>query len=185
MVECVVFSSNYHIEVTPSEADNYDRVIVQKLIKEVAGSQQLDTKQQKSFKIVVIHELDNLTREAQAALRRTMETYMPYCRIVANCESLSKVIQPLRSRCMQVRVPAPTVSDVQSILKYIAQRENFNLPQTLNHSIATLSRRNLRRAIMMLQTVKLKHEVLNDKTFVPRPEYEVYTSEIARDVIAE
>ena len=35
---CVVFSSIYHIEVTPSEADNYDRVIVQKLIKEVAGS---------------------------------------------------------------------------------------------------------------------------------------------------
>lgn len=38
-VDCVVFSSNFHIEVTPSEADNYDRVIVQKLIKEVAGSQ--------------------------------------------------------------------------------------------------------------------------------------------------
>ena len=64
IVECVVFSSNYHLEVTPSEAENYDRVIVQKLIKEVAGSQQLDTKQQKSFKVVVIHELDNLTREA-------------------------------------------------------------------------------------------------------------------------
>ena len=64
IVECIVFSSNYHIEVTPSEADNYDRVIVQKLIKEVAGSQQLDQKQQKSFKVVVIHELDNLTKEA-------------------------------------------------------------------------------------------------------------------------
>jgi len=108
IAECVVFSSNYHLEVTPSEADHYDRVIVQKLIKEVAGSQQLDQKQQKSFKVVVIHELDNLTKEAQSALRRTMETYMPYCRIVANCESLSKVIQPLRSRCLQVRVPAPT-----------------------------------------------------------------------------
>ena len=35
---CIVFSSMYHLEVTPSEADNYDRVIVQKLIKEVAGS---------------------------------------------------------------------------------------------------------------------------------------------------
>ena len=54
----VVFSSMYHLEVTPSEADNYDRVIVQKLIKEVAGSMQLDTKQQKAFKVVVIHELD-------------------------------------------------------------------------------------------------------------------------------
>lgn len=48
----------YHLEVTPSEADNYDRVIVQKLIKEVAGSMQLDSKQQKAFKVVVIHELD-------------------------------------------------------------------------------------------------------------------------------
>ncbi len=38
IVECVVFSSNFHIEVTPSDADNQDRVIVQKLIKEVAGS---------------------------------------------------------------------------------------------------------------------------------------------------
>lgn len=35
----------FHIEVTPSEAENYDRVIVQKLIKEVAGSQQLDKTQ--------------------------------------------------------------------------------------------------------------------------------------------
>lgn len=35
---CIVFSSTYHLEVTPSEADQHDRVIVQKLIKEVAGS---------------------------------------------------------------------------------------------------------------------------------------------------
>ena len=38
VVECVVFSSNFHIEVTPSDADNKDRVIVQKLIKEIAGT---------------------------------------------------------------------------------------------------------------------------------------------------
>ena len=37
-VECIVFSSNYHIEVTPCEADNHDKVIIQKLIKEIAGS---------------------------------------------------------------------------------------------------------------------------------------------------
>lgn len=91
-VECIVFSSNYHIEVTPSEAENHDKVIIQKLIKEIAGSQQLDQKQQKTFKVIIIHEIDNLTKQAQAALRRTMETYMPFCRIIANCESLSKVI---------------------------------------------------------------------------------------------
>ena len=105
---CIVFSSMYHLEVTPSEADNHDRVIVQKLIKEVAGSAQLDPKQQKQFKVVVIHEIDQLTHSAQASLRRTMETFMPTCRIIANAESLSKVIAPLRSRCLQIRVPAPS-----------------------------------------------------------------------------
>ncbi len=149
-IECVVFSSNYHIEVTPSDAENQDRIIVQKLIKEVAGNQQLDTKAQKTFKVVVIHELDNLTRDAQAALRRTMETYMPYCRIVANCESLSKVIQPLRSRCLQVRVPAPKHPDIEKILMQIATQEGFELPRMLAQSISNFSRRNLRRAIMML-----------------------------------
>ena len=61
---------------------------------------QMNPKQQKVFKVVVIHEIDRLSANAQASLRRTMETYMPTCRIIANAESLSKVIAPLRSRCL-------------------------------------------------------------------------------------
>lgn len=147
---CIVFSSMYHLEVTPSEADNYDRVIVQKLIKEVAGSQQLDSRQQKAFKVVVIHELDQLSHVAQASLRRTMETYMPTCRIIANCESLSKVIQPLKSRCLQIRVPAPKENVLAELLRKISTKEGFELPPQLATSIAHNSRRNIRRAIMML-----------------------------------
>lgn len=184
-VECIVFSSNYHIEVTPSEADNHDKVIVQKLIKEIAGCQQLDTKQQKTFKVIVIHEIDNLSKQAQAALRRTMETYMPFCRIIANCESLSKVIQPVRSRCLQVRVPAPSHEMIQKTLNTIANREQFKIPEELCANISHQSRRNLRRAIMMLQTVKLKNPNLSNKSYVPCPEYESYTREIAKDVISE
>jgi replication factor C subunit 3/5 len=45
-----------------------------------------------------------------------METYMPYCRVVANCESLSKVILPIRSRCLLVRIPAPTTEVIIKIL---------------------------------------------------------------------
>jgi replication factor C subunit 3/5 len=181
----VVFSSVYHIEVTPSEADNYDRVIVQKLIKEVAGSQQLDSKQQKCFKVVVIHELDQLTHSAQASLRRTMETFMPTCRIIANCESLSKVIMPLRSRCLQVRVPAPQKADVANILSRIAGRENFELPQVLAENIAEMSRRNMRRAIMMLQTLRVKNQSLKPSTAIPMPDYEGFICEIATDVNAD
>ena len=86
---------------------------------------------------------------------------------------------------MQVRVPAPNQNEIGLILKYIAQKEGFNLPAPLVASITNLSRRNLRRAIMMLQTIKLKHENLTEKTFVSRPEYETYTIEIAKEVISE
>ena len=114
-----------------------------------------------------------------------METYMPFCRIIANCESLSKVIQPVRSRCLQVRVPAPTSEQVKVVLNTIAQREHFELPTDLCQTICGQSRRNMRRAIMMLQTVKLKNASLSNKSYVPCPEYESYTKEIAKDVISE
>ena len=148
--ECVIFSSNFHIELTPSEADNYDRVIVNKMIKEVASSYQIDTKKQHPFKVVVIHEVDNLTKEAQAGLRRTMEKYINTCRIIFNCESVSKVIQPIRSRCLLVRVPAPSAKDIAHVLKGISQREGFALPDKLATKIGHVSGRNLRRAIMMM-----------------------------------
>ena len=38
---------------------------------------------------------------------------------------------------------------------------------------------------MMLQTVKLKNNVLSSKTYVPCPEYESYAKEIAKDVFTE
>jgi replication factor C subunit 3/5 len=69
------------------------------------------------------------------------------------------------------------------VLNYISKKEGFNLPKPLAHSITNFSKRNLRRAIMMLQTAKLKNENLSDKTFVPAPEYETFTKEIAKAVI--
>lgn len=66
----------------------------------------------------------------------------------------------MRSRCLQIRVPAASVEKITGILKYIATKEGFELPPVLAMNIAHNSRRNLRRAIMMLQTTKLKTEKL-------------------------
>lgn len=110
---------------------------------------------------------------------------MPFCRIIANCESLSKVIQPVRSRCLQVRVPAPNEQQILHVLRTISSAEHFDLPPELALNISRQSRRNLRRAIMMLQTVKLKNPNLSAKSYVPCPEYESYTRDIAKDVISE
>ena len=110
---------------------------------------------------------------------------MPTCRIIANCESLSKVIMPLKSRCLQIRVPAPKEQVLADLLKKIATKENFELPPQVAASIAHFSRRNIRRAIMMLQTLKLKTPTLSANAQVPKPDYESFIAEIAGDVVNE
>lgn len=86
-----------------------------------------------------------------------------------------------------MRVPAPTTDEVVKTLQIIAQSEKVELPAALAQNISNLARRNLRRAIMMLQTCHLKNagRNLTSSTYVPCPEYESFTKEIAKDVMAE
>lgn len=69
--------------------------------------------------MILLTEVDRLTKEAQQALRRTMEKYMATCRIILCANSIAQVIPAIRSRCLAVRVPAPTHGDISSILKVI------------------------------------------------------------------
>eukprot|EP01067_Filipodium_phascolosomae_P003834 Filipodium_phascolosomae@DN2680_c2_g1_i10.p1 len=124
-VDINVVTSSYHLEVAPSEVANKDRVVIQQLIKEIAQSPPLQTTP--SFKMVVIMNVDQLTREAQAALRRTMEKYMKSCRLVLVCNSLSRVLPPVRSRCLCLRIGAPSNVEIVSILHQIADAEKLQV----------------------------------------------------------
>jgi replication factor C subunit 3/5 len=68
--------------------------------------------------VVIINEADALTRDAQAALRRTMEKYMTNMRLILCANSTSKIIAPIRSRCLLVRVAAPTDEEVHTTLTF-------------------------------------------------------------------
>mgnify|MGYP001792869073 FL=1 len=62
--------------------------------------------------VVVMNDVDQLTKDAQHALRRTMEKYVASCRLILVCTSTSKVIPAIRSRCLAIRVAAPTCEQV-------------------------------------------------------------------------
>ena len=67
-----------------------------------------------------------------------------------------QVIEPVRSRCLGIRVPAPLQSDIISVLNAVAKKEKVSLPLQAAAKIAAASGRNLRRAVLMLEAVKVQ-----------------------------
>ncbi len=48
---------------------------------------------------------------------------------------LLQVIDPLRSRCLCVRVPGPTGAEIQQVLQHVADKENLQLPDALRQRV--------------------------------------------------
>lgn len=126
---------------------------MQDLLKEVAQTQQVDLAAKQRFKVVVINEADHLSRDAQAALRRTMEKYSPNLRLILLANSTANIIAPIRSRTLLIRVPAPSHEEIVTALKKVGKIEKLDVRDKLCMRIAEESGRNLRKAMLMFEAV--------------------------------
>ena len=173
-VELATVSSNYHLEVSPADAGRRDVHVVQEIIKEMAKTrsstsvfqqqqQQQEQEQETSlvkpakcaYKVLVINQVDKLSSHAQHALRRTLEKYSATCRVIFTCTNLSKVMGPVRSRCVCVRVKAPSTEEISELVSEVAGKERKEVPRGLANKIAASSERSMRRALLMLETASL------------------------------
>ncbi|OCH94388.1 P-loop containing nucleoside triphosphate hydrolase protein [Obba rivulosa] len=180
-----VVQSNFHIEITPSEVGNYDRVVIQELLKEIAQTQQVDLNAKQRFKVVIINEADSLTRDAQAALRRTMEKYMSNMRIILCANSTSRLIAPIRSRCLLMRVAAPSPQEMEKVLQHVATREKFHLPDEAAHAIVTDSGGNMRKAVLVFEALKMQSTDLTGSLAIAKPDWETYCAKVAELILGE
>ena len=195
-IEVNLVTSNYHIEISPGDAGLNDRYVVQEIIKEIAsntnvtaakaGGEGKSSNGKPAFKVVVLSEVDRLSRPAQAALRRTMEKYSSTCRLILCCNSQSKVIEPVRSRCLGIRVGAPTNDETCDVLQAVAKKQKITLPDELAINIARESSRNLRRSILMLEACHVqKRDGLTADQPVTKTDWEMYIAQLATDLIQE
>jgi replication factor C subunit 3/5 len=83
-----------------------------------------------------------------------MEKYMGTCRLILSCNSLTKVMAPIRSRCLSLRVPSPTEDDIRKVLDKIKKAENKSLSNEQLEKIVGSCDNNLRRALTMLELSK-------------------------------
>merc|ERR1712048_50499 len=164
------------------DVGNKDRAVVMQLIKEVAAHPPLGGH---GFKVVIIDEAGSLSNEAQAALRRTMERYMKTCRIILLCETASKIIAPLRSRCLAIRVAAPGAEQVRDALLKVAAAEKQKVPAELAQRIAVKTNRDLRRALLVLESTCVTGSALTQDMPLPEEAWDAAISRVAKMILQE
>jgi len=105
------------------------------------------------YRILFINDADALTLDAQQALRRTIERYSRTCKFILATERPSRVIVPIRSRCLPMHFTQLPVDMTLSFLQRIASDEGFTLSDELVLSVAHHSGGNFRKALTLLQIV--------------------------------
>ncbi|ARM75681.1 replication factor C small subunit [Acidianus manzaensis] len=117
------------------------------------------------FKVILLDEADNMTADAQQALRRTMELYTESTRFILACNYLSKIIDPLQSRTALFRFYPLKKDDVIGRLKYIAEKEKLEYDEKALETIYDTTMGDMRKSINILQASSAFGKVTVDAVF--------------------
>ncbi len=118
------------------------------------------------FKMILLDEADNLTTDAQQALRRTMEKYTSTCRFILDCNYPSKIIDPIKSRCAVFSFTTVDEQSLKQYLKRIATNEVLNVSEDVFRAIFMVSEGDVRRATNLLQSsATLSKDVTLDSVY--------------------
>lgn len=104
-----------------------------------------------TFKILFLDEADALTPDAQAALRRTMESYAATCRFILSCNYSSKIIDPIQSRCAIYRFRSLSGEAITREILRISGKEKIRVEEDAINAIVYIAQGDMRKAINALQ----------------------------------
>jgi replication factor C subunit 2/4 len=136
------------IEIVRSKIKTFAQVAV----SSVPGSSEYPNP---PFKIIILDEADSMTRDAQSALRRTMELYSKVTRFCIICNYITKIIDPITSRCAKFRFKPLENSSIVERLNSIAVAENILVNGNIFEEICQSVKGDLRKAINVLQSARL------------------------------
>lgn len=109
------------------------------------------------YKIIILDEADSMTQDAQSALRRTMETYSKITRFCLICNYVTRIIDPLASRCSKFRFKPLDSANATTRLQEIAAIEKVSYEDGVIEALIKVADGDLRRAITYLQSAAKLH----------------------------
>ncbi|MFP4000965.1 MAG: replication factor C small subunit [Thermoplasmata archaeon] len=129
-------------------------------VKEEARSRSLT---EKDFRMIYMDDADDLTDQAQAAFRRLMENYSENVRFILSSRTLSKIIDPLQSRCALFRFRPLSQKDIEKWFRTIEKGEGFQIDQDAINVLARVSKGNLRELTNLLQVSASIDDEIDEK----------------------
>lgn len=150
----------YMLELNASDERKIE--VIRTKVKEFARSKVVG---EAPFKIVLLDEADNMTSDAQQALRRLMELYSTSTRFILTANYPSKIIEPIQSRCAVFRFVPLKREDVVSRLMYICNQEEVVCRDRALDVIYEISEGDMRKAINILQAAAALGEVNEDTVY--------------------
>jgi replication factor C small subunit len=136
--------------------------MVRERVKEFASIMKLSLNQienERPFKIIILDEADEMTSEAQTALRRIIEDSSKTTRFIFICNYLSHIIEPIQSRCVVFRFSKVPADEVVGYLKIICKNEEIKFDEKALYKIYEHTNGDLRNSINILQSASASGNV--------------------------
>ncbi|KAF2224109.1 P-loop containing nucleoside triphosphate hydrolase protein [Elsinoe ampelina] len=140
------------ISIVRDKIKNFARMQLSNVPAGPQGKEYLEKYPCPPFKIIVLDEADSMTQDAQSALRRTMETYARVTRFCLICNYVTRIIDPLASRCSKFRFKMLAGGDAEERVRDVARLEGVRVQEGVVERIVECAEGDLRKAITFLQS---------------------------------
>ena len=159
-----LFGENWRsniLELNASDERGID--IIRNKVKEFARTRAISNV---PFKIIYLDESDALTKEAQQALRRTMENYTKTCRFILSCNYSSKIIEPIQSRCAIFRFKPLPKEAIFDLIDKIVKKEGLKINKESKELLYEISEGDCRKLENILQSIAVITKDINEKSIL-------------------
>jgi len=119
-----------------------------------------------SFKLIILDEADAMTNDSQFALRRIIELFTHSTRFILICNYVTKIIEPLTSRCAKFRFQTISTVSINEILNNISKKEKIIINEDVLETLYKITKGDLRKVINLLQRASYINNIIDSELII-------------------